>query len=492
MGAYKLRYTGTRWRIVYGSYDGVEKFAVDELQRMVQRRVPYVVEAVPAASAPAHDGSHLILVGTASANAPIADLARSGAITLPSHAEGYSLKVFDSPSEKGARIAVIVGADARGVLYGVEDFNARVLATLGGDTAAGIRKALDTMPDMSASEFPRVPTRGIWSWGYVIYDYRRFLDHMARLRMNSITIWNDTPPVNCADVISYAHSRGLEVILAFQWGWGTALNLSKQEERQAVQDEVLAKYHRDYKRLGIDGLYFQTNTEHSDVMLKGRTTAAWACLLANDVSAKLLEDNPALRIYFGLHATSIGDKYGDLAPLDPRVTITWEDLGAIPYSYEPTAELKAEPGGQYKEVPHTPEETLAYSRRLAAARPGAFTLVPKGWTSLSWPEEFEHHETFILGERGRDFTKLRLALRQPRWDYINALWIRNYPLAARFYREMLQSTGGKVAAWGLIEDGLFEEAIQPSAAIFAETLWNPDRSDADILTSAMSPYYGIE
>ena len=30
---YKLRHQGARWRIVYGSYDGVEHFAVNELQR---------------------------------------------------------------------------------------------------------------------------------------------------------------------------------------------------------------------------------------------------------------------------------------------------------------------------------------------------------------------------------------------------------------------------------------------------------------------------
>jgi len=41
----------------------------------------------------------------------------------------------------------------------------------------------------------------------------------------------------------------------------------------------------------------------------------------------------------------------------------------------------------------------------------------------------------------------------------------------------------------LIEDGLFEESIQPSVALFAETIWNPRRSDREILQQAMSPYY---
>jgi len=32
-----------------------------------------------------------------------------------------------------------------------------------------------------------------------------------------------------------------------------------------------------------------------------------------------------------------------------------------------------------------------------------------------------------------------------------------------------------MTATGLIEDGIFEARVQPSVAIFAETLWNPKR-----------------
>jgi len=489
MSNYKKRYEGARWRIVYGAYDGVEKFAIDELQRAIQRRVPYVVEVLPASSAPVPEGSHLAVVGTAAENALLADLGKRGAISLPSQPEGYALKVLASPWDSTMRVAAIAGADPAGVLYGVEDFIARVLVSLGGDTAAGIRKALDNVADFSVTEAPALHTRGIWTWGYVIYDYKRFFDNMARLRMNSITIWNDCPPLNSADLISYARSRGVGVIAGFHWGWGTGLNLAKKEGREAVKKEVLAKYRNEYSHLDIDGIYFQTETEHSDTQMEGRSTASWACELVNDVSAALLKMNPALRVYFGLHATSVHENYTDLAPLDPRVVVVWEDAGAIPFSYEPIEVLATATDGKSSPTASTPEETIAYAKRLASLRPGGeFALVPKGWTSLSWPEEFEHHSSFILGERTPDYIRTRLAQRQPRWDYINTLWLRNYPLAARFYREMLE-TVGSIAAWGLIEDGILEEAIQPSVALFAQTMWNPKRSDDEILRSAMSPYY---
>jgi hypothetical protein len=35
---------------------------------------------------------------------------------------------------------------------------------------------------------------------------------------------------------------------------------------------------------------------------------------------------------------------------------------------------------------------------------------------------------------------------------------------------------------------MFEARIQPSVSLFAETLWNPRQSDAELLSRAMRPY----
>ena len=101
-------------------------------------------------------------------------------------------------------------------------------------------------------------------------------------------------------------------------------------------------------------------------MLAGRSTASWACRLVNDVSAALLEERSGLRIYFGLHATSIGENFADLAPLDPRVTIIWEDAGGYPIRYEPQPSRRAATASTIS----TAEETLDYSKtpRVAAPR----------------------------------------------------------------------------------------------------------------------------
>jgi hypothetical protein len=62
-------------------------------------------------------------------------------------------------------------------------------------------------------------------------------------------------------------------------------------------------------------------------------------------------------------------------------------------------------------------------------------------------------------------------------------------LAIKIYKEILACSPGKMTVVGAIEDGTFEESIQPSVSIFAETIWNPKKTKGKILESAMSPYY---
>ena len=115
---------------------------------------------------------------------------------------------------------------------------------------------------------------------------------------------------------------------------------------------------------------------------------------------------------------SIGENYADLADLDPRVAIAWEDAGTIPYSYHPTPLDSSRCEGI-----QTPEETIDYSRKLSQIRPGSeFVLVPKGWTSLRWEDEFEHHGRFILGRRSREYIRRRLEQRRRRWALVHSLW----------------------------------------------------------------------
>lgn len=482
------RYLGTRWQLIFGAYAGMEETAVNVLQQSVQRYLPYVPEVRDAeAATPSAEESCWLLVGTPASNRWIAELTARGVLELPAEPESFTITCADAPWPGVTRMLVIAGRDAKGVLNGVYDFEAQVLSTRLSEDVPGTARALfDALPDLHIAEAPLVHQRGLWSWGYVIYDYRRYLDHMARLKMNTLVVWFDVPPQNLRRVLDYAAARGIKVIVGYPWGWGDyeLPDLLDPATRARVKAEILRHYRTHYQQLPIDGIYFQTCTEHNDKFLGERSTAEITCEWVNDVARDFFAEDPELQILFGLHATSILERYTDYRDLDPRVTIMWEDAGVLPYTYGPTLE---NPKHEYA----TFDATLAYSRQLVCFRPENthFAMVPKGWMCLRWDSEFEHHGPFIMGERSPEYIRRRLEERQANWDKHNDLWLALYPYAARFYREMLDRGPSRMTVAGLVEDGLFEERIQLCAALFAETLWNPRRSDAELLRRAMSPYY---
>jgi hypothetical protein len=309
--------------------------------------------------------------------------------------------------------------------------------------------------------------------------------------MNRLTVWNDVPPVNCRQFIDYAHSRGITVILGFSWGYALSkLDPANPEHLKLVKDDVLKNYEAHYRGLGLDGIYFQTFTEQSNTMIGGRSIASLACDWVNDIARALLEKYPGLRIEWGLHASSIREHYTDLKHLDPRLTIVWEDAGGMPYSYDPEAPASPSPtaGGA-----PPPDPTIEYSKKLATFRPGSeFAMCAKGWIQMRWQTESEPHRVFIIGERAHEFIRNRLKERQAeRWNYVNSKWLANCPIALRFYREIRNTTAAPMTVVGLIEDGLFEEHIQTSAAMLGEMLWNPKREAKAVLEAAQNPYYGI-
>ena len=192
---------GARWTLVYGRYHGEQRFAVDELQRVVQRHLPYVLETCEGVESSLRGERHLLLAGTPADNVLIAELVSGKALAAPEGDGGYSLAALESPWGAGRKVLAVAGSDPAGVLHGVTDLNARVLtAGLTPEDPRDMRKALDEVRPFALADRPAIENRGIWTWGYVIYDYRRFIDNMARLKMNMLIVWNDCAPVNAADI----------------------------------------------------------------------------------------------------------------------------------------------------------------------------------------------------------------------------------------------------------------------------------------------------
>ncbi len=491
MSTYTTRFPGIRWKIIYGRYDDIQRFAVAELQRTIQSYVPYVVEIIAARDYQPREKDHCLVLGTAEDNPLVKRCIDQGWINPPVKAEGFAYRCDDSPFPPAKRAAVIAGADAKGVLNGVADFGAAIVSPQCVSLTATCRHfAVSNLKNFAYDAAPVIDNRGIWTWGYVIYDYRNFLDNMARLKLNMLTIWNDCAPLNLREVVDYAHNRGIRLVCGYHWGWGVSgLSLASRSDCEKVRDEAIVNYEKQYQPCGVDGIYFQALTEHPNTMEGGRTTAALVCDWVNLIGQALLERRPGLYIQFGLHTTSILDHYPDLLPLDPRIAIIWEDAGTTPYAYLPTLEHPAD-SHYSKHGLGNFEGTLAYSKKIAAFRGKTeFGLCAKGYSNLDWEFEFEHHGPFLLGERSGRFLRRRTEEKRQWNDCINAAWPPCAEAQARFYREIRAAAPGWITAIALVEDALFETGIPFSAALFAETVWNPDRRVDELTKTALCPYY---
>lgn len=474
---FKQGYAGTRWRLLAPEFHGVAKQGVTEVQRALQRFLSYVLPVDLPGEIPTGSSGHIAVAGTAEAPV-LRELISRGVIPRPGGREGYSVFLGPSPWNPPSRLLAVAGSDAAGVLYGSQEVAARL--SLEGNSLDGFsarQQFLDNAPDFSVAEKPAIARRGIWCWGYTVYCYRALLEKMARLKLNMLVIWNDRAPLNIGEVIAAAHERNIQVILGLHCGWGHegSLDLSRDEDRAAIVGQVMDTYREQYAQVTHDGIYFQTLTEHSDRRLSGASTASWVRKLINEVAQALHAHHPGLRIEFGIHATSIGEDDRDLRTVDSRVELVWEDCGSMPFAY--TADRLEDF-----------DKTLDWSRRLAALRPGSeFAMVAKGWPFLRWMADFENHEGFILGERSMEWVRQRLEARRAEWDKVNVSWLRSFPWAAKFYREMLE-INPMLSVAGLVEDGMLEAKAQLSVALFAETLWNPHRNDDELLTRAARPF----
>ncbi len=473
---FNKRHGDVRWHLLIPALKGPSGFAARETQKAIQQYLPYVLPTAQLSSAETPPAGHLGIVGT-SDEPLIRQLIEQGTINKPEGAESYSVYRGPSPWDANYKLMVVAGNDASGTLYGSQELAAQI--SMEGhllDGYAARQEHLEACPDFSFTEKPAIARRGIWTWGYAIYSYRSYIDNMVKLKFNTIIIWNDKVPVNILEVIEYAHSKGVKVVLGFHCGWGHSnLNLSSTSDRAIIVQNVFKTYQEQYAHLPHDGIYFQTLTEHSERALCGASTASWVTRLANETGEALLNEYPNLRIEFGIHGTSIGKDDVDLEPMDPRIVIVWEDCGSVPYAY-------------FAHQTENYDQTLEWSKRLATLRPNnEFSMVAKGWMQLRWERDFENHSDFIMGEQSKRWIQKRLTARESEWNKINYHWCKSYPLAASFYRDLLQ-INPNLTVTGLVEDGLLEEKVQPSVALFGETLWNPYRSDNELLARANRPF----
>ena len=386
--------------------------------------------------------------------------------------DAYRLRVCEP--EAGGQQVFLSGADECALMYACMDFvNAYLVKAGQSDTSGSPYYAYPLfgerpLPACDRTSAPRVPGRGLWTWGHAIYDVRGYLENMARLKLNEVIIWNDYLPVNAREVVEYAHRLGIRVIWGYAWGWDTGMNidLSDPAALERAADEVVKTYERVYADAEGDGVYFQSFTETAQDYLNGRLIAEVVVEWVNGIAGRILEKHPNLLLQFGLHATSVRSHLDYIAKTDPRIQIIWEDCGDFPYHYMPSRR-------------HEPEKTRAFTEEMLALRPDARTgAVLKGMICLNW-NAFEHQSgPFVMGKASEQAIAERQAQVRRIWRQIQAEWMTWGDVCRQ---TVCQLSAQPVSLYGLVEDGLFERAIPLPAAVFAEILWDCDRDYGEIL-----------
>ena len=478
-------YGDSRALIVCGKYEGRDKQSADYLYGELAPQLPYVLTICEADSLTPEQEEYynIIAIGTKQSNSYIARLCNDGIITPPDNKDGYRIKICDNPKNNQRQIFILAGGGDNGAFYAASCFINKYLFEYGGKgdqyapgysgPAANDFLFTYKLKEVDFEDIPQIAERGIWTWGHVIYDYKRFLNNMAHQRMNIITVWNDTVPINAKEFIEYAHSLGIKVIWGFSMGWGYAYDISDDNTLNKIIADAAENYRDNYMGLGGDGIYFQTFTETKDDSKDGINIAERVAVFVNNINKHFREQFGNIRIQFGLHATSVKEHLDKIGTIDPKIEIVWEDCGSFPYEYNP----KSTEGY---------EETKAFTEQITTLRGENehFSAVLKGSSTLSW-STFEHQmDVFNMGVWGNQYVKDEYARRKGFWRIKNVLWLKNGELAHEIHEIIREKTKGAATIQYLIEAGVFEEKISLSSAIAAQLMWNSNRKFLDIVYEA--------
>ena len=365
--------------------------------------------------------------------------------------EGYYIKVEDNT-------VIIEGYDDAGVLYGCIDFyNKYIIKNEHPHTDKYWINIFekDTLAPFEHSSFPSVKTRGLWTWGHVIYDYKGYIDNMVKLKMNSVIIWNDFVPVNSKEIIEYAHRCGIKVIWGYAWMWDTNCRKFDIKSLDKEPDKIFEKYEKEYSHLGGDGIYFQSFTELGTDSIDGVLIADAVTDLVNRTSKKFFEKYPDMLLQFGLHATSVKEKLEYIKKVDNRVSIVWENCGSFPFSYVPNDV------GDF-------ENTLSFVEKIATLRGNDdnFGVVTKGLVKLDW-SCFEHLSgAHHLGVSSKQMKENRIIRKRRIWKYIQAYSLTNADKVYEMIKCMKNLKNGNFYSYALVEDGMFEKELMFIVALF--------------------------
>ena len=457
------------WKIVYSSYEGAEKRAVEFLNEEIGGRIlrdpgVYSVHVMACEKAGCALDKNAIVVGTWEGNPVLRSLLRREEVPEG----GYLVRVVDNPDNPDLQLVLIAGDTPSAVLWGAADFvDAGLPAIVPLHDGHHFETDIFEEPRLKPYESRRAPktrVRSVFFWGHTVDDYETHFANLARLRFNEVIIWNEFPPVNARDIVECAHSWGIAVVWGFSWGWSTNCNDVDFDNLDKLGDHIVEEWRTVWKPLGGDGIYFQSFTELSQDTINGHPIADTVVGLVNSTCARIFAESPNERIEFGLHATSVRKKLDVIARVDPRIEIIWENCGGFPYNTT---------------APYDPDYAETLTREiLAQKRPAG--LVFKCQAMLDWSRGRFNHQPgpYVMGRAGRRVLREDEAVLEQLWRHYTADWLRHGEFAYRIVR-MAQAEKDVPVTMNLVGNLIGD--IHFPTALCAELFWSADEPYETIL-----------
>ena len=466
------------WKIIYsGNYEGITKRAINLLSKeagrlLIREEMVYSIYVLPCEREGCEVSKCAFFIGLYDESDTIRRYIAPD--ELPEG--GFAIKVVRNPDDEDGRFVFLTARSELELFYSVVSFlddYVNMHAPYGG---ANIMPDLIFNSPISEGFYSEVPDhkiRSIFTWGHSINSYRDYIDNMARVKLNEVIIWNDYIPLNIEEIIDYAHSYGIRVVLGYSWGWreiGNKATEITEETINNLKNLIVRTYREQYAPVKCDGIYFQSFTERNEERVGGRLISEMVTEMVNDVAQQLWQITPDLRLIFGLHASSVKNRLAEISKVDPRIEILWEDCGSFPFNYSSLAPTE-----------QAFEETLDFVKQILNIRGGrGVGFAFKSIMMLDWTKVVRQTGPYVMGENAPEIADHDRRLRAKSWRRYAANWMTNGTYAHKmmeFIREnQLTDTAMCIA-------GTFDGGIYLPFALYAQMFRKNAPTYAPVLNS---------
>lgn len=462
----------TDWKIIYSRYSGAAKRAVNLLSKeagqfLIREEGAYCIYVLPCEREGCTLKKNNFIIGIYEESPTLRQYLSSDEVP----AKGFAVKIMPNPQDPEGRLVLLAAHKDQELYYAAVHFLDDYVTQNGPLYGTGGMIFDAPLPEYFYSEEPDNETRSVFTWGHSISNYRDYIDNLARAKFNELIVWNDFVPVNMDEIIDYAHSYGIRVILGYAWGWKpgcSSIVEMPDEVLSALKKEIVDNYSQNYVHMNCDGIYFQSFTEMQRSNIGEQSIAELVVQLVNDVSEALWQITPDLRLIFGLHATSVREDLAEIAKVHPRIEILWEDCGQFPYSYDTGVT-----------DPDKLDADYTFIKNLLELRGGVGVgLVFKGVMMLNWSRFVHQAGPYVMGENTARISAHDRQVRSGGWQRISAAWTESSPDALNMMHFINRNKKGSVH---MCLAGTFDGALYFPVALCGEMFRKEPESAAALI-----------